>query len=51
MRLEFYGANKTTFQERGGGVGVVIKTTEMLPSRITENSSGMSSIPALSVSL
>jgi len=52
MRLEFYGANRTTSQERGvgGGVAIIIQTTEMLLSHITESGSGMSSILTLSVS-
>jgi hypothetical protein len=53
MRLEFYGATKTTFQERRDNDGsvIVIKTTEMLLSHITGRGSGMSSIPTLRVSL
>jgi hypothetical protein len=52
MRLEFYGANKTTFQECrycDGSVVVVIviKTTEKLLFHIAERCSGMSSIPTL----
>jgi hypothetical protein len=53
MRLEFYGASKTTFQERRDSDGsiIVIKTTEMLLSHITVRGSGMSSIPTLRVSV
>jgi len=52
MRLEFYGANRTTFKEHGAGgsVAIVIQTTEMLLSHITESGSGMSSILTLCVS-